>query len=66
MIQKNFPTFGQPAAVLLLSVVAVLSSLYPVIIVVLARVFLNERVTAPQLGGVAVTLCGVALVSAGG
>ena len=50
----------------LLSVVAVLSSLYPVIIVVLARVFLNERVTAPQLGGVAVTLCGVALVSAGG
>jgi len=49
----------------LLSVVSVLSSLYPVIIVVLARVFLHERVARPQLAGVAVALCGVALVSSG-
>jgi drug/metabolite transporter (DMT)-like permease len=48
----------------LLSVVAVLSSLYPVVILALARVLLHERVAAPQLAGVAVALTGVALVSA--
>ncbi|MES1246773.1 MAG: DMT family transporter [Actinomycetota bacterium] len=48
----------------LLSVVAVLSSLYPVGILVLARVVLQERVARPQLAGVAVALTGVALVSA--
>jgi drug/metabolite transporter (DMT)-like permease len=49
----------------LLSVVAVLASLYPVVIVVLARLLLDERVARPQLLGVAVALAGVALVSAG-
>jgi drug/metabolite transporter (DMT)-like permease len=49
----------------LLSVVAVLASLYPVVLVVLARVFLQERVARPQLAGVAVALSGVALISAG-
>lgn len=49
----------------LLSVVAVLASLYPVVIVVLARVLLAERVARPQLAGVAVALAGVALISAG-
>ncbi len=49
----------------LLSVVAVLSSLYPIVIVVLARVLLSERIAAPQLAGVAVALAGVALISAG-
>jgi drug/metabolite transporter (DMT)-like permease len=49
----------------LLSIVAVLSSLYPVVIVVLARVLLAERVARAQLAGVAVTLVGVALISAG-
>ena len=49
----------------LLSVVAVLASLYPVVIVVLARTLLNERVARPQLLGVAVALAGVALISAG-
>ena len=49
----------------LLSVVAVLASLYPVVIVVLARTLLHERVQRPQLVGVAVALAGVALVSAG-
>jgi drug/metabolite transporter (DMT)-like permease len=48
----------------LLSVVAVLASLYPVGILVLGRVFLHERVAPPQLAGVAVALTGVALVSA--
>jgi drug/metabolite transporter (DMT)-like permease len=49
----------------LLSVVAVLASLYPVVIVVLARTVLRERVARPQLVGVAVALAGVALISAG-
>jgi drug/metabolite transporter (DMT)-like permease len=49
----------------LLSVVAVLSTLYPIVIVVLARVLLAERLARPQLAGVAVALAGVALVSAG-
>jgi drug/metabolite transporter (DMT)-like permease len=49
----------------LLSIVSVLASLYPVVIVVLARVLLAERVARPQLAGVAVALAGVALISAG-
>jgi len=49
----------------LLSVVAVLASLYPVVIVALARALLHERIQRPQLLGVAVALAGVALVSAG-
>jgi drug/metabolite transporter (DMT)-like permease len=49
----------------LLSVVAVLASLYPVVIVVLARTLLGERIARPQLLGVAVALAGVALISAG-
>jgi drug/metabolite transporter (DMT)-like permease len=48
----------------LLSVVAVLASLYPVVIVVLARIVLGERVAAAQLAGAVVALAGVALVSA--
>jgi drug/metabolite transporter (DMT)-like permease len=42
----------------------VLASLYPIVIVVLARVFLHERVAPQQLAGVAVALAGVALISA--
>ncbi|HVA30295.1 MAG TPA: DMT family transporter [Gaiellaceae bacterium] len=49
----------------LLSVVAVLASLYPVVLVVLARVLLHERIAPHQLGGVVVALTGVALISAG-
>jgi drug/metabolite transporter (DMT)-like permease len=49
----------------LLSVVAVLSSLYPIVIVVLARVLLAEHVARSQLAGVALALTGVALISAG-
>jgi drug/metabolite transporter (DMT)-like permease len=49
----------------LLSVVSVLSALYPIVIVVLGRVVLTERVARGQLAGVAVALAGVALISAG-
>jgi drug/metabolite transporter (DMT)-like permease len=49
----------------LLSIVSVLASLYPVVIVALARVVLRERVARAQLVGVAVALAGVALISSG-
>jgi drug/metabolite transporter (DMT)-like permease len=49
----------------LLSVVAVLSSLYPVVTIALARVYLHERLARIQLAGIAVTLCGAATVSVG-
>jgi drug/metabolite transporter (DMT)-like permease len=49
----------------LLSIVAVLASLYPIVIVALGRIVLAERVTHAQLSGVAVALAGVALISAG-
>jgi drug/metabolite transporter (DMT)-like permease len=49
----------------LLSVVAVLASLYPVILVVLGRIFLAERMAHGQLAGIAAVLAGVALISAG-
>ncbi len=49
----------------LISVVSVLASLYPVVTVLLARAALHERVARVQELGVAVTLAGVVLVSAG-
>lgn len=49
----------------LLSIVAVLGSLYPAVTVVLARVVLSERVTRPQEAGVLATLAGVVAISAG-
>ena len=49
----------------LLSVVSVAASLYPIVIVVLARALLAERVARAQLAGVALALAGVALISAG-
>jgi drug/metabolite transporter (DMT)-like permease len=50
----------------LLSVVAVLSSLYPAVTVVLARVVHSERLTALQTGGVLAALVGVSLIASGG
>ena len=47
----------------LLSVVVVLSSLYPVVTIALARFYLKERLRRPQLG-VAAALCGAVLISA--
>jgi drug/metabolite transporter (DMT)-like permease len=49
----------------LVSVVAVLSSLYPVMTVILARVVLKERLAAVQRIGAFTALAGAALISAG-
>jgi drug/metabolite transporter (DMT)-like permease len=49
----------------LLSVVAVLGSLYPAVTVVLARFVLSERVSRLQEVGVVLTLAGVVAISAG-
>jgi drug/metabolite transporter (DMT)-like permease len=49
----------------LVSVVAVLASLYPIVTVVLARVVLHERLHAVQRIGAVAALAGVALISAG-
>jgi drug/metabolite transporter (DMT)-like permease len=49
----------------LLSVVAVLGSLYPVVVIALARIVLRERLARIQLVGAGVALAGAALISAG-
>ena len=49
----------------LLSLVAVLGSLYPVVTVLLAHVLLGERLTRAQQAGVAVALAGVAAIAGG-
>jgi drug/metabolite transporter (DMT)-like permease len=48
----------------LLAIVSVLGSLYPVVTVLLAHVFLHERLTRLQQAGVAAALLGVAAISA--
>jgi drug/metabolite transporter (DMT)-like permease len=47
----------------LLSLAAVVSSLYPAGTVVLARVVLHERITTRQQGGLALALTGVVLIA---
>jgi drug/metabolite transporter (DMT)-like permease len=49
----------------LVSVTSVLASLYPIVTVIMARLVLRERVARSQEGGIALTLAGVALISAG-
>ena len=49
----------------LLTIVAVISSLVPVVTVVLARFVLHEHLTRHQLVGVVLTLAGVAAIAAG-
>ena len=49
----------------LISVTAVLSSLYPVVTVLLARQWHGERLVGPQVPGVALALFGVVLLAAG-
>jgi drug/metabolite transporter (DMT)-like permease len=49
----------------LVSVTSVLASLYPIVTVIMARLVLHERVARSQEGGIALTLAGVALISAG-
>ncbi len=48
-----------------LSVVAVLSSLYPVVTILLARFHLGDRLTGRQIAGIAVVLAGAVALSAG-
>jgi drug/metabolite transporter (DMT)-like permease len=49
----------------LVSVTAVLASLYPIVTVVLARIVLAERVARSQEAGIGLTLAGVVLISVG-
>jgi drug/metabolite transporter (DMT)-like permease len=49
----------------LLSVVAVLAALYPVLVAILARVVLHERLTLVQRGGALAAVAGAAAISAG-
>jgi len=48
-----------------LSIVSVLSSLSPVLLIILAYVFLHERLSLTQLLGLASELLGMALIAAG-
>jgi drug/metabolite transporter (DMT)-like permease len=57
--------FAASSASGLVSITSVLASLYPIVTVVLARIVLKERVARSQEAGVALTLAGVALISAG-
>jgi drug/metabolite transporter (DMT)-like permease len=57
--------YGASARHGLISVTAVLASLYPIVLVALAYFVLHERISRPQLAGVALALTGVALISAG-
>jgi drug/metabolite transporter (DMT)-like permease len=47
----------------LLSIVSILSSLYPVATVILARIVLNERMARLQQAGIGLALAGVLLIS---
>jgi drug/metabolite transporter (DMT)-like permease len=49
----------------LLSVVSVLAALYPVLVAILARAVLHERLTAVQRGGALAAVAGAAVISAG-
>jgi len=49
----------------LLSVASVLSALFPIVIVILARVLLGERVRPIQAIGISLAMTGVALIAAG-
>lgn len=49
----------------LLTLVAVLSSLYPATTVILARVILHERLTRAQIAGVALAVVGMAVIAIG-
>ncbi|MGI8887544.1 MAG: DMT family transporter [Nocardioidaceae bacterium] len=57
--------FGIASTLGFISITSVLSSLFPVVTVLLARAVLKERLRPIQVSGVVVTMLGVALISAG-
>jgi drug/metabolite transporter (DMT)-like permease len=57
--------FGLAADAGLIAIAAVLSSLYPVVTIVLAHGFLGERLQKLQIVGIAVALAGIGLVTLG-
>jgi drug/metabolite transporter (DMT)-like permease len=57
--------FAAAASRGIVSITSVLASLYPIVTVVLARALLEERVARSQELGIALTLAGVGLISAG-
>jgi drug/metabolite transporter (DMT)-like permease len=65
---------GSPATILyfvathhgLLAVTAVITSLYPAVTILLARVLLGERLTAFRLGGLVLAAASVSLIAVGG
>ena len=57
--------FGLAANRGLISIVSILASLYPVVTILLASIFLDERLRGRQLAGVPLTLLGIAVVAAG-
>jgi drug/metabolite transporter (DMT)-like permease len=57
--------FGFAAELGLISIASILASLYPIVTVLLAHLFLGERLRAVQLGGVSLALLGVVLVTVG-
>jgi len=65
---------GAPATILyfiathhgLLAVTAVITSLYPAVTILLARVLLGERLTAFRLGGLVLAAASVSLIAVGG
>ena len=58
-------TFALAAQTGMLALVSVVGSLYPVSTVLLARGFLHERLSRPQLAGVIVAFTGVVLIALG-
>lgn len=57
--------FAAAASQGIVSITSVLASLYPIVTVLIARALLDERVARSQELGIALTLAGVALISAG-
>ena len=58
--------FGLATSMGMVSIAAVLGSLYPVATILLARYLLNERLRPIQIVGVAVALVGIVLLAGGG
>jgi drug/metabolite transporter (DMT)-like permease len=55
--------FGYTADLGLISVASILASLYPAVTILLANLFLGERLSGAQIVGVPLAFVGVALVA---